>query len=373
MDGPAIAGPSRVPAANGLARGTGTGTHPTSQSTPSSTASTQPPVSLPPSVDPRKLLTPAAVKTAIAQLDAHTHSLDEQLAVAIQSSMSHIDQSRFSIAAMAPQVDLLREEAGVLETRLVDAAQTSERISAAVRDLDEERRRVRNAAEWVRWAQDLKASLASLSSAVDHGDWESAIRHTQKAMLTPEQIIDSEFANRVVPSTEQPLAPAQTLLELRTRMLRVFTRQFDHAIEAKDQAEASRFFRMFPLVGWHDEGLAVYCKFARSMIREKGVAMIDASTRPSQSPIHHAQILTALFEQLAMLIDTHQGVVDRHYGRGNFAKGVMPGLQEECDRIGTRVLDNWVERTQIMRKVSRCGCARTRQSLHTAVNEGVYR
>lgn len=68
--------------------------------------------------------------------------------------------------------------------------------------------------------------------------------------------------------------------------------------------------------------------------------------------MHHATLLTQLFEHLALLIDQHQSLVDRHYGLGNFLEGVMPGLQEECDRLGGRVCDAWWEERNIHRRVS---------------------
>ncbi|CAO1620244.1 unnamed protein product [Parajaminaea phylloscopi] len=305
--------------------------------------------SMPSSTDPRSLTTPAAVRRALAQLDKHSQALDEALDAKIESSMARITISQQSVAALAPQIELLTEEAQVLHSRLVDAAQTSDRISGAVRVLDEERRRIRLASSWVQSVQDLKASLASLASAVDQGEWELATKHAQKAMAVPLDIIESDFAKKVVPSSEQPLSPSQTLDGLRGQLLSVFTRKFKQATEALDQAEASRYFRLFPLVGFRKEGLESYGSFARGMIRGKGKAILEATvTQPSAA---HPKLLTALFEQLAILIDTHQPVVDRHYGSGNFALGVMPGLQEECDYIGTRILDSWIEKAAVLRRL----------------------
>lgn len=304
----------------------------------------------PPSTDPRKLLTPGAVRRALHQLQSHSRQVDADLASTVDSSLHRIASSQESISSLAPQIDLLSEEATVLRTRLVDAAQTSDRITGAVRVLDDEKRRLATAKAWLTATQDLKASLATLASAVDQGDWELATRHAQKAMAVPLEVVESEFAQRVVPSTEQPLAPAQTLLELRKKLLDVFTQRFHHATtQSKDEAEASRFFRLFPLVGWRKEGLQAYSTFARGMIREKGKQILAASHRGN---VGAAQLLTALFEQLALLIDTHQRVVDRHYGEGNFAAGVMPGLQEECDEIGGKIVEGWVERTAVMRRLA---------------------
>lgn len=304
---------------------------------------------LPSATDPRNLLTPLAVKRALQQLQSHSKQVDQALEDAIRSATSRIATSQGSIAALAPQIDLLREEAQVLQGRLVDAAKTSDRISGSVRTLDEERRRIRLASTWVQHTQDLKASLASLASAVEQGDWELATKHAQKAMAVPTEVVESEFCRRVVPSTEQPLPPDQTLENLRRQLLTVFTQRFHKATEALDQAEASRYFRLFPQLGFRAEGLEAYSSFARSVIRDKGKAILDATAKAGTAV--HAQLLTALFEQLALLIDTHQPVVDRHYGAGNFVAGVMPGLQEECDRIGTRILESWGEKASVTRRL----------------------
>ncbi|CAO1615642.1 unnamed protein product [Sympodiomycopsis kandeliae] len=324
---------------------------PSSRTVPSHSAVHQALLHLPPSTDPTRLTTPQAVKRALADLSKHKAALDEALDTSIQTSEERIEASKRSIASLAPQIDLLTEEALVLRHRLTDAAETSDRISGAVRDFDEKRRRVRQAAQWVSWCQDLKASLISLSSSIDVGDWETAVRHAQKAMRIPTEVIHSEFAKRVVPHTEQPLPPDQTLDTLRTVLLDVFTTKFKKATQENDEAQASRFFKLFPQVGWRNEGLAVYCSFAQGLIREKGKTILDATTRGASLQLQHAQLLTALFEQLALLIDTHQTVVDRHYGKGNFAAGVMPGLQEECDYIGSRIVEHWIEKTSILRRL----------------------
>lgn len=297
------------------------------------------------------MTTPQAVRRALQDANTFAVSLDRDIHTATAASSTQIEESRQTIAALAPQIQLLTEEADVLQSRLSDAAVTSDRISGAVRVLDAKRRRIRQASQWVAWAQDLKSSLASLASAIDEGDWESATRHAQRAMAIPLEVTQSEFARRVVPSTEQPLPPEQTLATLRATLLDVFTSKFKDATQQSNEQQASRFFKLFPKIGWRDEGLAVYCSFARGLIREQGKSILDATSRGASLQLQHAQLLTALFEQLALLIDTHQTVVDRHYGKGNFAAAVMPGLQEECDHIGNRILDHWIEKTAIMRRL----------------------
>lgn len=55
---------------------------------------------------------------------------------------------------------------------------------------------------------------------------------------------------------------------------------------------------------------------------------------------------------MALLVDRHQPLVDRHYGNGSFASRVMGGLQEECDRLGCKIVRTWKEERKLRRKVS---------------------
>ncbi len=72
-------------------------------------------------------------------------------------------------------------------------------------------------------------------------------------------------------------------------------------------------------------------------------------------------LLTRLFEHMALLIDRHQTLVDRFYGPGSFAHGVMTGLQDECDRLGSKILRTWKEERKLKRKV----CVFRHDQVHT--------
>lgn len=188
---------------------------------------------------------------------------------------------------------------------------------------------------------------------MEQQDWDEATRHCIRAMSIDSEILHSNFAGAVVPTAEYPDPPPMTLLSLRQGLLDVFSRRFRAATEAKDTVEATRFFKMFPLIGWQAEGLGVYCEFAKIIVRERGRGITDALVggANSTSAHHHSGLLTTLFEHLALLIDQHQPLVDRNYGPGNFLNGVMPGLQEECDRLGRRIWDAWWDERAVPHKL----------------------
>lgn len=321
---------------------------PAKQPPPSPSSSTPPPQL----ADISKLTSRSAVVQALSDLSAYSASLDDELVSLFEESEPVVADARRSISGLAPHVQLIQEEADVLDRRLQSSASVAKRISERVRLLDEERKRIALATEWAVRVAELKSSLSLLASAVEHRDWDMATMHCRRALAIDPAIRSSQFAAAVVPTTDLPELPETTLLELRKTMLTAFTDAFIRSTQNKDEKEASRFFKLFPQVGWKKEGLEVYSSFARSMVREKGRSISDSlGSGKAQHPTHFALLLTSLFEHLAMLIDMHQPVVDRHYGVGNFGHGVMPGLQEECDRLGHRIMDSWREDRNVRRRL----------------------
>lgn len=304
-------------------------------------------------VRPAPLTKASEVRQALARLATQSAALDKALEDNLIQAQESTFTSRQALSGLGRQTDLITDEARVLARRLKETGTTAERISESVRRLDEESERVEKAAIWTEKVGDLKASLLSMAAAIEQRDYGTATQQCIRALSIDEDILQSRFAAIMVPTSEYPDPPPVQLLSMRKMLLQVFTERFQQATEAKDTIEATKFFTMFPQIGWTAEGLAVYAQFARSMVRERGksIGELLGNSRNNESALRHAQILTHLFENLASLIDQHQPLVDSHYGQGYFAEGVMPELQEECDRLGKRVCDTWYDERYVRRKL----------------------
>lgn len=304
----------------------------------------------------QSLTTMHGIRQALSLFSSYSSRLDEHLASLLSESNAHTSASQRLLCSLGQQIHLIEDEAKVLERRLKETGTTAERISESVRRLDEESERVDRAQQWTEMVIDLKASLQSLASCIDQQDYVTATQHCIRAMAIDNDVLQSNFAATMVPSSEYPAPPPAQLDSLRKVLLGVFTRKFEAATDAMDTVEATKYFKLFPLVGWKDEGLAVYRDFAKGMVRERGRTITDGlAGSQSTAGLHHAALLTRLFEHLALLIDQHQPLVDKFYGQGDFVRGVMPGLQDECDRLGKRVCDAWCEERNVQRKVRRSG------------------
>lgn len=63
------------------------------------------------------------------------------------------------------------------------------------------------------------------------------------------------------------MPPAQTLQDARTHLFEVFTRQFTEATKARDAVATTRFFKLFPVIGYEKEGLEAYASFIVDLVK----------------------------------------------------------------------------------------------------------
>ncbi|RUP47454.1 COG4 transport protein-domain-containing protein [Jimgerdemannia flammicorona] len=174
-----------------------------------------------------------------------------------------------------------------------------------------------------------------------------------------------------------PDHPAKTLLDAKQYLYRGFAEQFDVAVAARHEAEITRYFKLFPLIGCQTEGLdkysrfvcgivrgksqdamghvgeCVYCPFAllRRDTKRRAVFDTDCECFAVSNPIFYVTLLTALFENVAVIIDKHSPLVQTHYGPGKMLR-VIQRLQEECDLQSGHILEGFMEDRQITRKLA---------------------
>jgi hypothetical protein len=128
-------------------------------------------------------------------------------------------------------------------------------------------------------------------------------------------------------------------------LLQVFTRQFTEATKARDAVATTRFFKLFPVIGWETEGLEAYASFIVDLVKVRPPASAQTS-----SPLYYITALTALFESIAVIVDQHQPVVESYYGTGKMAS-VIARLLRECDRVCKGLIEGWEEERAMKRKV----------------------
>ncbi|KDQ12274.1 hypothetical protein BOTBODRAFT_176521 [Botryobasidium botryosum FD-172 SS1] len=292
----------------------------------------------------RTLTTLPELLRSLSELQSLESALSESLG-ALLASHEPIDAAVLRLNALSSHIDELHLDASLLSNKVQLTAKTAERVGGRVRTLDEEMRRVKEAGERVGLVMELKSSLASLHDAMESQDWESATRHCARAMSMPPEVLSGPFAETAVPSAEFPLPPAQALEEARQHLLKVFLAQFEKASTSRDSVATSRFFKLFPVIGWEEQGLQAYADFVVDLVR--GRAPVTGKT---SSPLYYITTLTSLFESIALIVDQHQPIVEKYYGAGKMLN-VVRRLLEECDRVVKGLLDGWKEERGMERKL----------------------
>ncbi|KAL0578446.1 Golgi transport complex subunit 4 [Marasmius crinis-equi] len=295
--------------------------------------------------NPRSLTSLTQILSSISAYQSEEAELSNSLSNLL-SAQEPIAGSLDRLQALVPHLEVLSKDAVALSNKVSSTAKTADRVGGRVQSLDEEMRRIREAGDRVGQVIDLKTSLQELAVAMENQDWETATRHCARAMSVPPQIISGSFAQVAVPTSDSHLPPAQTLEAAREQLLQIFLRNFEQASQAKDAAATSRFFKLFPAIGWEKEGLEAYASFVVDLVRVRAPVATKSS-----SQLYFVAALTALFESVAMITDQHTPVVEKYYGEGKM-KQVVERLLQECDRVVNGIVERWEEERSISRKLS---------------------
>ena len=71
----------------------------------------------------------------------------------------------------------------------------------------------------------------------------------------------------------------------------------------------------------------------------------------ASNPLYYLTSLTSLLESIAHIIDQHQPVVDKYYGKGRM-RTVVGRLVGESDRVVRNLVEGWEEERRVGRLVS---------------------
>ncbi|OAA60990.1 cog4-like golgi transport complex subunit protein [Niveomyces insectorum RCEF 264] len=174
-----------------------------------------------------------------------------------------------------------------------------------------------------------------------------------------------------------PAPPAVTLDDARASLCGLFLREFERAARGADDARVTRFFKLFPLIGRSDVGLDVYGRYvcqgvaeaARNVFKDPpaaaggsggggGAAAAAPGTTTTTTTgyrrrdgFFYANALAKLFTHIAQIVESHGGLVERHYGAGQMTT-VIARLQKEADVQGGIVVDAWSDERGVDRRLT---------------------
>ena len=260
--------------------------------------------------DPRKLTNSNEILSCLSWYQSEEATLSNSLAGLLSDRDSIADSLR-RLETLVPYLNDLCLESRQLKEKVSSTAKTADRVGGRVRTLDQEMSRVSQAAERVGQVMELKVTQCmlcstclpglhspshlsldcSLASNTRTGSRQLDIalvlcRFPLKSSLDPLPkppwyIRSRNFtytkADISQPTAENHLPPAQALQAMREQLLSIFLKQFAQASRSRDAAATSRYFKLFPAIGWEAEGLEAYAAFVVDLVRVR--APISAKSR----------------------------------------------------------------------------------------------
>ncbi|EFY90865.1 calcium-transporting ATPase type 2C member 1 [Metarhizium acridum CQMa 102] len=297
----------------------------------------------------------AELRAALATLHARESDITARLdsLIASQADLTR-DLGRLDLlrAGLGAQVIAARS---ISNDMLSSAAETAGRLSNRVKELDLEKSRVEDTLGVVEQVAELKACVNGVVGSMGAPqDWEAAAAYLDRASKVPEEIARGAFASSIVPSVEVPDPPWVTLETARESLCGLFLREFEKAAGDGDGTKVTRFFKLFPLIGRADVGLDVYGRYVCQGVAGTARATLKDSVgapHGRKEGFFYANALTRLFEHIAQIVESHGGLVERHYGAGKMAR-VIERLQMEADVQGGIIMDTWSDERGIDRVIT---------------------
>ena len=298
--------------------------------------------------------TSSEINSALVELRKHDQ--------VVTARLNELIENQEELSRELGKLDLMRANLGsqavatrsVSNKMLSDAASTANQISSAVQKLDLEQSRVKATLDMIEQVAELKACvLGVIGSMGAPQDWETAAGYLNRAFKIPKEVINGPFAEEIVPSAEVPDPPSVTLEHAAESLCNLFLREFEKAAKENNGAKVTRFFKLFPLIGRPEIGLDVYGRYVCQSVASRARSNLNAGTGGAQGKegLFYANALTKLFEHVAQIVDSHGGLIERHYGKGRMVR-VIERLQAEADVQGGIIIDTWSDERNIERKLT---------------------
>eukprot|EP00794_Sanderia_malayensis_P019155 gene19155-21075_t len=315
------------------------------------------------------------IKNLYSLLQQREQELDSELDNLIENR-GCVDAEIQAVEELIPNLDLLSENSRHLEKVISDTNELAEKVSSKVRILDLVKSRVQDTIKRVDDILDLKSCVEGVEAALEKEEFEQAAAYIHRYLS-----LDERALREILPDNSEGTDLKHSfnfLHDAQSRLQDQVRQKFDTAMEKGNGAAVERFFKLFPLVGFEDEGLVA----SMAEINLDSAVRIDPTDR--RANIIFADTLTLLFEGIARIIEDHQPLVDTYYGPGRMTS-VLDQLQEECDVQSQKVVEQFLlsrkfepmtdlesipedERTEDAiavedRLISNCGLSRKLQTL----------
>uniref|UniRef100_A0AAQ5WXK0 Conserved oligomeric Golgi complex subunit 4 n=1 Tax=Amphiprion ocellaris TaxID=80972 RepID=A0AAQ5WXK0_AMPOC len=262
-----------------------------------------------------------------------------------------IHTKMLALQRMGPNLQLIGGDASQLSGMITFTCSLAENVSRKVRQLDLAKTRLYNVIQRTDDILDLKFCTDGVQTALHNEDYEQAAAHIHRYLSLDQSVIELSRQGEESSAVDASLVMLQ---EAEQKLKVIVAEKLDEAVAAVDLAQVDRFFKIFPLLGLHQQGLARFghylCSQLASKAEENLVLATGGDLGEKRALLIFADTLTLLLEGIARVVETHQPIVETYYGPGHLYT-LITHLQQECDRQAQKIVDKFIQQRGYHNKV----------------------
>ncbi|XP_062545749.1 conserved oligomeric Golgi complex subunit 4 [Armigeres subalbatus] len=297
--------------------------------------------------------TQEGIDAACRKISAKEKNIDSRLED-ILSQQCQLEAKMRNIGMALSGLSLVADKSRNLSRMIDHTSQLAENVSAKVRRLDEARSRVSECQQRVHDLIDLQLCSQGVITAIKEEDFEKGALHVNRFLSMDKNLLQ-KTADDVSGSITSVSKAVSTLEQAATQIRQVVNQKFDEAVKKDDLASAERFFKIFPLLGMHDEGLEKFMLYICSKLQIKAQkelrSSMDIAKAEKRATVAYSDTLTVLLENIARVVEVNQAIIESCYGAGRLVQ-VAAILQRECDDEVVKLVLEFNKTRQIGRRVA---------------------
>lgn len=254
-----------------------------------------------------------------------------------------IETKMLALQRLGPNLQLIEGDATQLSGMISFTCSLAENVSSKVRQLDLTKKRLYQAIQRADDILDLKFCTDGVQTALRNQDYEQAAAHIHRYLSLDQSVIELSRQGGESTAVDASIALLQ---EAELSLKSLVTERLEEAVAACDLPQVERFFKILPLLGLHEQGLAQFAKYLCSQLAGKAeenlLLAVGSDLSERRAPVIFADTLTLLLEGIARIVETHQPIVETYYGPGRLYT-LITHLQKECDKQAQRVVDKFIQ------------------------------
>uniref|UniRef100_A0AC35G8L6 Conserved oligomeric Golgi complex subunit 4 n=1 Tax=Panagrolaimus sp. PS1159 TaxID=55785 RepID=A0AC35G8L6_9BILA len=254
-----------------------------------------------------------------------------------------------ALARLANRTETIELSAQSLASNLKSVSILADSISSQVRELDVAKSRVVECLLRVNDLRDLRTCSENVVPAIANEDFEEACQYIHR-FHTLEGIVAKMGTRFDLPGSGQSMKSSYETLQNAAADLKIIIEtNFDAAVASGDTASMERFFKLFPLLNDHANGLqkfgAYLCRKIEKSCKDFFKIMESGGTDDTRRNVLYSDTMTMVLEEIAREVMEYQPLIDSYYGPDKLLY-LMEIIQAECDKQSTLVLDAFIKNRQ---------------------------